>query len=95
MQSMVILVIALVAATFSEGHATLPGACLNNDKIFNIEVFGLQLWKMHYKLTSNYSIVWASIKPWILGRCLRDSWAAVKNKQNCNYKKATRTTYWL
>lgn len=32
MQSKVILVIALVAATFSQGRATRPGASLNNDK---------------------------------------------------------------
>lgn len=31
MQSAVILVIALVAATFSQGRATRPGASLNND----------------------------------------------------------------
>lgn len=32
MQSAIISVIALVAATFSQGRATGPGASLNNDK---------------------------------------------------------------
>lgn len=32
MQSTVILVIASAAAKFSQGHATWPGASLNNDK---------------------------------------------------------------
>lgn len=32
MQSTIIIVIASVAAKFSQGHATWPGAPLNNDK---------------------------------------------------------------
>lgn len=38
MQSTVILVIALVAATFSQGRATRPGASLNNDKKVKMKV---------------------------------------------------------
>jgi len=41
MQSTVFLVIALVAAIFSQGHATWPEASLNNDKKIKIKVFGL------------------------------------------------------
>lgn len=41
MQSAVIVVIALVAATSSQGHATWPGACLNHDRKIKIQVSGL------------------------------------------------------
>lgn len=41
MQSALISVIALVAATFSQGRATGPGASLNNDKKVEIKVIWL------------------------------------------------------